>query len=641
MENKGSEQDQRMEHVILNYLKMETSYALLINGRRGIGKTFFIKEKIIPQIKNLPVLHDSQKKYKPIYISLYGLKSIEDVYKSMAIEFMAWLKRKGIKIAPTMGKLVARGMLNLRLDEELEANLTKRSSNSQQAIDTKDFVVVFDDLDRISDSLSINEVVGFINSLVEHDNNKIIVIADEEHLNSSQAYLAVREKTIGTVIEYSATFATNFQAIIDSKYKKQHPLFYEYLLMLSNDLLYWFESTNTQNLRTLIYFLQHFHEIFKQVESPLELAVKKEEGFSFNKMRAILHFSVAISIEFKKGELSYKYKKGLDDMRTIGEVLMGKQLKEMFADHNRSSNSSHEPSAPPNYRDQFLAKYYSEQEYQYYNALYDFITGGNSLDADELLDQLKKNFDDRVYKPSEQEEIYSQLCDPQVLDLTDGKYIELTDKMLRFAYAGDYPLDRYLSILFYTTRYPENIRYETAETVEQLVAGIQANTHKFKYIDHLSHSFGVEKSNPDYELYLTLHRALNDVNNGINKARIENIRADTLKEYIETPEEFYKKVQNYYDYDMPMLAYWNFEQFYEHFKALPTSAVRVFRKFLKNRFGEILIKEKLEYYFIEKLFNEVAKADPAASTIRKQEIASLAELLKDIITRNYAVKNIK
>ncbi|MFD2871975.1 P-loop NTPase fold protein [Mucilaginibacter ximonensis] len=630
-----------MENVILNYLSMETSYALLINGKRGIGKTFFIKEKIIPQIKKLATLHDPQKKYKPIYISLYGLKNIEDVYKAMAIEFMTWLKQKGIKVAPAMSKIVARGMLNLKIGDAMESKLAELPSKSQHAMDTKDFVIILDDLDRISDSLGINEVIGFVNSLVEHDNNKIMVIADEEHLNSSQAYLAVREKTIGTVIEYSATFITNFQSIIDSKYKKRHPLFYQYLLLLKDDLLYWFQSTSTENLRTLIYFLEHFYEVFKKVEVPLALTTVDLESLSFRKLRAILHFSAAISIEFKKGEISYKHTKGIDDMRAIGEVLMGKQLKEMFADHQRSSQLDNEQKLPPNYRDKFLANFYSHQEYQFYQALYNFITGGNDLDTADLLAQLKKNFDDRIFTPSEQDQVYNQLSDPQVLDLPDVEYMRLTDQMLHFAYVGEYPLDRYISVLFYAMRYPEIIEYEINETVDKLIAGVQGSSAKFKYIDHLSHSFGFKENNPHYQVYLKLHRALNEVNNGIDKARLENIRADTLKEFIEKPEQFYNKIQSYYDYDMPMLAYWNFDRFYTHFQTLKTSELPRFRRLLKGRFGEVLIKERMEYYFLENLYDKVTKIDDKVPTMREIEFKSLATLLQDILTRNHALKETK
>ncbi|NOW94973.1 P-loop NTPase fold protein [Mucilaginibacter sp. SG564] len=190
-------QDQRMENVISNYLKMETSYALLINGRRGIGKTFFIKDRIIPRVKKTEVFHDASKKYKPIYISLYGLKSMDEVFTLMTIEFMPWLNSKGAKICLSIGKLVTRGLLNINKAGDVDTYLKDLTGTAKHAIDTKDFVIIFDDLDRIAKSLEIGEVVGFINSLVEHENNKILVIADEEQL-ANEAYLAVREKTIGT-----------------------------------------------------------------------------------------------------------------------------------------------------------------------------------------------------------------------------------------------------------------------------------------------------------------------------------------------------------------------------------------------------------------------------------------------------------
>jgi len=65
-----SKQQSPIEKVIGSYLKIETNYALLINGARGIGKTFFVKNRILPQIKKIRLQHDNSKFYKPIYISL-------------------------------------------------------------------------------------------------------------------------------------------------------------------------------------------------------------------------------------------------------------------------------------------------------------------------------------------------------------------------------------------------------------------------------------------------------------------------------------------------------------------------------------------------------------------------------------------
>ena len=43
-----------------------TDYALLIDGKWGSGKTYYVKNILIPLI-------EKDKKYKPIYISLNGL----------------------------------------------------------------------------------------------------------------------------------------------------------------------------------------------------------------------------------------------------------------------------------------------------------------------------------------------------------------------------------------------------------------------------------------------------------------------------------------------------------------------------------------------------------------------------------------
>ena len=638
MSDTNTGQDLRMEKVIVNYLKMETSYALLINGRRGIGKTFFVKDRVIPKIKNIEVFHDATKTYKPIYISLYGLKSMDEVFTLMAIEFMPWLNSKGVKIGLSIGKLVTRGLLNINKAGDVDTYLKDLSATAKHAIDTKDFVIIFDDLDRIADTLKIGEIVGFINSLVEHENNKILVIADEEQL-ASEAYNAVREKTIGTVIEYASTFSFNFDAIIQSKYKATYRAYYDYLVLLKADILYWFEITDTQNLRTLIYFLQHFHEVFSHIYLSLHLEQPDREGLFFKKIKAILQFAIAISIEFKKGEINHKLTKGLDDMRAIGEILQATQLKEMFADHLQSINDRSDQPMPKSYRDNFLSTYFKHSTYDFYPSLYNFITGGDAFDTDSLLSQLKKNFDDRIHVPSPQDEVYVQLGSPQVLDLSNEDYIRFSEQMFKYAVNAEYPLDRYLSVLFYLSRYPAIKRYDISKTADKLIKSVKLRQKKFAYIDTLSSSFGIEESRPDYQSFLNLFRVLNEVNTGINEARIKHLRADTLEEFMNTPEVFYEKIQSYYDYNQTLLAYWNFDKFYQHFQQMRGSEMQRFSRFLKGRFGEVLIKDKLEYFFLEQLFNQVQKIDPDAPvTLRSGEVNKLGELLHEILVKNMRFK---
>ena len=65
-------------------------YAVMIDGTWGCGKTYFVLKKLIVELKE----HEEKKvksikgykKHNVIYISLYGVKSIEDISKKLYIE---------------------------------------------------------------------------------------------------------------------------------------------------------------------------------------------------------------------------------------------------------------------------------------------------------------------------------------------------------------------------------------------------------------------------------------------------------------------------------------------------------------------------------------------------------------------------
>ena len=62
-------------------------YALMINGKWGCGKTYFIKKTLIDHLK--------QKKKEVVYVSLYGVKEADEIGKSL---FIRALKGKNKKL---------------------------------------------------------------------------------------------------------------------------------------------------------------------------------------------------------------------------------------------------------------------------------------------------------------------------------------------------------------------------------------------------------------------------------------------------------------------------------------------------------------------------------------------------------------
>ena len=70
--------------IITDYLKdKDTDYALMINGAWGCGKTYFIKNTLKASIESVecPIQKDNGKKktYMQIFVSLYGVASVEEI----------------------------------------------------------------------------------------------------------------------------------------------------------------------------------------------------------------------------------------------------------------------------------------------------------------------------------------------------------------------------------------------------------------------------------------------------------------------------------------------------------------------------------------------------------------------------------
>ena len=63
---------------ILDYIRADyTDYAIMINGEWGSGKTYFWNHKIRSKIESMEL---NGKRYKTIYMSLYGISNLEEIY---------------------------------------------------------------------------------------------------------------------------------------------------------------------------------------------------------------------------------------------------------------------------------------------------------------------------------------------------------------------------------------------------------------------------------------------------------------------------------------------------------------------------------------------------------------------------------
>lgn len=179
--------EQQIIDEILRYLHDDSyNYAVLIDGEWGSGKTYFVNNTLTKIIEKQE--SDLETSRKVQYISLYGCKAISDVQENIAWSF-AEDARKVIQDKNNFGTTGQKVSNNILLSSKKIGNaiLKKFLPNmplyeiASDWLNLGSFIFVFDDLERCD--CPINEVFGFLNELVEHENTKVILIANEKELS--------------------------------------------------------------------------------------------------------------------------------------------------------------------------------------------------------------------------------------------------------------------------------------------------------------------------------------------------------------------------------------------------------------------------------------------------------------------------
>lgn len=191
--------DDEIVDVLNNYVDENIyNYAVMIDGEWGCGKTYFIKERLYGELeKHEKEKAQNQKEYKPkgiIYLSLYGVKSLEEVSKQILMEsyLVKSGKAKGIfkKGTEITGKMLPVLFDIIKSKTGLELESEDVSNAIGGFLSVKDSILIFDDLERCN--CPVNEILGYINTYVEHDGMKVILVANQKEIGKS-VYLANQE----------------------------------------------------------------------------------------------------------------------------------------------------------------------------------------------------------------------------------------------------------------------------------------------------------------------------------------------------------------------------------------------------------------------------------------------------------------
>ena len=275
---------------IKHYLEEDkTKSAIMLTGPWGSGKSYYINHELVPFLVK-------DGKNQCVVVSLYGIKNISEISKSIYLELRAKALRSNNEVATTskiLAKTVAKGITSF-FGVDLSAS-EDEMQRLYESVDLSDKLIVLEDIER--SQINIFEILGYVNNLVEQDGVKVLLVANEAEMikydeimdekgkniqkvltEESADYLRTKEKTVSDTISFTGDYLSAMRAIIEGFKDVQLSLFTkdEYI----QEIYDLFVFSKGGNLRTFIYACQKTVDILKQIDTELKFEDKRTIFYS-------------------------------------------------------------------------------------------------------------------------------------------------------------------------------------------------------------------------------------------------------------------------------------------------------------------------------------------------------------------------
>lgn len=644
----GINMKELIENIVEYIKKPYTDYAIMINGEWGSGKTHFWNNKLRTAIENIQ--NKEGRLYRTIYISLYGINSLEEISKKIFLETNPIITKNFRKITDVIEGNVVPEYVKTGLDI---ANLygvlqfNQSTADFERVFTTDDKVLCFDDLERAN--IDIVDILGYINNFVEHDEIKTILICNEKELATKfknnnielktltatmmlgqegalsstsdseeplanridekvksifdrvNAYERIKEKLIGECFEYMPEYTYILNGMIMRyEYNKELAKFYKKEM---STIIYIFNRTNTKNLRVLKHSLNDFEKIYTMVMN--EYPQVTEEI-----LKTLLMFTIAVSFEIKIGS-TVKHKFSMIDTNEEYKSLV-------FTSNMVNDNNQY-------YLREFDTRYFlnSKTDYRFYKFIEIYVR--------------TRIFDKKVFKENMNEVInkkdeikvsnHIKLLNGSYWKMTDFDFNVLVDQVLFEIKEGKIPIKEYIKLYAVYKYLSETkiIKYSLEDIKNKFLYG-----YKITLINESKTKMDMDKIETD---------DINDEN--VKAFALEcntlkfNIYDDIIREkiiylfknLIENIEEFYRCITGEYK-ELPIFEKYNMSSLFDKLLVISNYDLYNIISIIASRYIDnknLLEVDKPNLKVLADMINE--KDSDSDMTIKK----ALLNNLKDVI----------
>ena len=614
---------------VLDYVRSDyTDYAIMINGEWGSGKTYFWNTQIKEKIESLKL---NGRKYKTIYMSLYGISNLEDISKKIFIETTQMMDKSLKRYMSTHERTAIPEYAKTGLDM---ANFFGVSSNGDR-IDYEEFfatdnkVLCFDDLERAN--VDVIDILGYINNFVEHDHIKTIIICNEKELSTKMKsenlemktfiatylldkqgelnngdiplvekikdrtekvferandYERIKEKLIGETFEYAPKFDYILNGIL-MRYESNQGLI-KFLRENTSLIMSTFKKSGTRNLRILKQALNDFKKIY-------EMTDKYYPNTNKVVMQTMLIFTIAASFEIKAGNVIKEKFKNIKNNDEYNAILVSSRVLQ----DNR----------------QFYIKEFDSNYYYNFKTDYRFFKFIEFYIQTRIFDMklFKKDMEDAELATSGERNIpaYKKILVEEYWKIPDSKFFDIIYEALQDVKSGKLMLVEIAKLYVYYIYFLKNglINYDAKTLKEDFITGMNLSTTHSRYFPNINEELekiSIYKSSKD----------INEVINTFNKLNRELLE----KEFELKAEEIFKnipmKMESFYErfdkecMNIPIFRYFEPYQMFQRISCAANEDIVIIKERMLKRaeiYPEVVRKEAKNMKLFKQLIEDYLK----------------------------------
>ena len=614
---------------ILDYVRSDyTDYAIMINGEWGSGKTYFWNNQIKKKIESMKL---NGKKYKTIYMSLYGISNLEEISKKIFIETTQLMDKNLKKYMNTHEHTTIPEYAKTGLDM---ANFFGVSSNNdridyEEFFSTDDKVLCFDDLERAN--VDVIDILGYINNFVEHDHIKTIIICNEKELSTkmksenlemktfiatylldkqgelekkevpmvekikdkmelvfdkANEYERIKEKLIGETFEYAPQFDYIINGIL-MRYESNRGLI---KFLRENTILTMstFKRSGTRNLRILKQALNDFKKIYEMID-------KHYPNTNKRLMQTILIFTIAVAFEIKAGKITKEKFKNIEDNDEYKSLLVSSKV---LMDNRQFYIKEFDSNYYYNFKTEY--RFFKFIEFYIRTRIFDMKLFKRDMEAAE------KTFSGEGEIPA-----YKKILTEEYWKIPDDKFFNLVYEALEDVKSGNIELLDIIKLYVYYIYFMKNnlISYDTKTLKEDFIAGMNLSLEHSKYCKN------VEEELEKISIY-SISEDMNEVIQEFNKLNMQllekdyKVRADNIFKCIPMKmEQFYESFDKEC-MDVPIFKYYDPYQMFQRISCATNEDIVIIKDRMLKRaelYPEIVAEEKKNMKGLKQLIDDYLK----------------------------------